>query len=80
MKLKTYIETHSRDGCRTQEEWAAVFGISRSYLAEILSGAKAPGRKAIIKIDHGTSGSVPASVWFDADPSDAVTDKQVAAE
>ena len=52
---------------RTQAEWAAFFGISRSYLAEILSGAKEPGRNAIRKIELATQGKVPAAVWFTND-------------
>ena len=51
---------------RTQAEWAEAFGISRSYLAEILSGAKEPGRNAIRKIEAATGGKVPAAVWFSA--------------
>ena len=49
---------------RTQEEWAEVFGISRSYLSEILSGAVSPGWKTIIKINDATGGKVPPGAWL----------------
>jgi transcriptional regulator with XRE-family HTH domain len=49
---------------RTQEEWAEVFGISRSYLSEILSGAATPGWKTITKINDATGGSVPPAAWL----------------
>lgn len=62
MKLAEYIEAHEQG--RTQAEIAADIGISRSYLAEILSGAKLPGRDAIGKIERATRGLVPAAVWF----------------
>lgn len=62
MNLREYIERHAPG--QTQAEIARRFGISRSYLAEILGGTKKPGREAISKIEAGTSGLVPASVWF----------------
>ena len=52
---------------RTQEEWAAVFGISRSYLSEILSGAVTPGWKTILKIHEATGGKVPPGAWIKKD-------------
>lgn len=53
----------------TQADAAASIGISRSYLAEILSGAKQPGRATIDKIVTATRGAVPAVVWFQPAPS-----------
>jgi len=49
---------------RTQEEWGEVFGISRSYLSEILSGKVTPGTKVIARINEVTGGKVPPAVWF----------------
>lgn len=48
----------------TQAQAAAHFGISRSYLAEIISGAKKPGRETIEKIERESAGAVPAGFWF----------------
>jgi transcriptional regulator with XRE-family HTH domain len=50
---------------RPLEMWAKEFGISRSYLSEILSG-KSPGRATIEKIDRATAGKVPAASWFES--------------
>lgn len=59
--LKAYFENNPG---LTQDALAKRIGISRSYLAEILSGAKEPGRNAMRKIEAGTDGAVPASSWF----------------
>jgi transcriptional regulator with XRE-family HTH domain len=59
----TAENTHRDPGQRTLEAWAREFGISRSYLSEILNG-KSPGRDTIAKIDAATGGRVPPSVWF----------------
>jgi len=61
MTLTELIRSHIPG---TQAEVARRIGISRSYLAEILSGSKQPGRKTIQKIDDATAGRVPASMWF----------------
>ena len=55
----------------TQEDFAKSSGLSRSYIAEISSGSKRPGRNAIDKITKATNGLVPASAWFDAAPDEA---------
>lgn len=59
MTLNEFI----KHGGKTQAKLANEIGISRSYLAEILSG-KPPGRKTIEKIEAATNGLVPASIWF----------------
>lgn len=59
--LQAYVDRHPD---RTQTDFAEQFGISRSYLAEILNGTKRPGRNAIAKIELGSGGAVPASSWF----------------
>ena len=68
MELTEYARTHAAG--MSQKDLARQIGISRSYLAEILSGAKIPGRDAIGKIERATDGKVPASVWFSR-PKDA---------
>lgn len=55
---------------RSQQEWAELFGISRSYLSEILSGQKTPGRKAIQKIATATGGAVGPAAWFTVSTTD----------
>lgn len=60
--LNQYIAEHPT--ALTQEQWAKVFGISRSYLSEILSGARRPGWNAIVKINAATGGKVPPEAWL----------------
>lgn len=61
--MQTLHEYIAAEGL-TQEAAAERIGISRSYLSEILSGAKLPGRKTIELIEIATGGRVPASTWF----------------
>lgn len=63
MTLAEFIRSHP-EIARTQEEWAAHFGLSRPYLSQILSGERSPGRKAIATIAERTGGAVPPGVWF----------------
>jgi len=60
MTLNEYIQSL---GLR-HEDAAQQIGISRSYLTEIVSGAKAPGRNTIAKINIWSGGSLPPSIWF----------------
>lgn len=64
MTLHEYMDKNAKDGLRTQEEWANYLGISRSYLCQILSGERVPGRKTIEQIAHATNGDVSVTVWF----------------
>jgi len=66
MTLAAYMHENNL----TQGAAAAVIGVSRSYLSEILSGAKRPGRAAIERIEAATGGAVPAAVWFRAPVAD----------
>lgn len=59
--LSQYIANSGSE--RTHEEWAQVFGISRSRMTEILGGAR-PGWKTIIKIHEVTGGQVPPAAWL----------------
>lgn len=61
--MKHLINFMAENGM-TQEDFAKLSGLSRSYVAEIASGAKRPGRNAIEKISAATEGNVPASAWF----------------
>lgn len=53
----------------TQSAFAAQLGISKSYLSQIMSGQRVPGRAMIAKINIATGGKVPPSVWFSATKS-----------
>lgn len=66
MKLAQYMALWPH---RSQTEWAAHFGISRSYLSEIMHGRR-PGAKAIDKINRATAGAVPPAVWFENEPAE----------
>lgn len=48
----------------THEEWAARFGISRSYFTDIVNGKVRPGTKVMEAISNATGGKVPPAVWF----------------
>ena len=60
--LRQYIE--SAKPTRTHEEWAAVFGISRSYFTDIVNERVTPGTKVIKSIAQVTGGKVSPAVWF----------------
>ena len=60
--LNTYL---ARFPGRTQQDWADIFGISRSFFAEIVGGAKSPGRKTMMSISKATNGEVPIAAWFE---------------
>jgi len=63
--MKTLAEFIAASEIKTKAHWAKEFDISRSYLSEILSGAKRPGRNTIAKIATATAGQVPPASWFD---------------
>ena len=46
-----------------QSEFAATLGISRGYMSELVSGAKAPSRALAIRISNETGGLVSVSSW-----------------
>lgn len=54
---------------RSQREWAARLGISQSYLSQILSAVRDPGRDTILQIERATAGEVPAAAWFVSTPA-----------
>lgn len=47
----------------TQADWAKRFGISRSYLSELMSGKYTPSLKLAKRIQEQTKGRVPMSSW-----------------
>jgi transcriptional regulator with XRE-family HTH domain len=59
------LHRYAAETAKTHAELAEEIGLSRSYVTEILSGTRRPGRKAIEKIADATNGAVPAQSWFD---------------
>lgn len=64
--LKRYIE--QTEGRRSRSDWAALLGISRSYLCQILNDDRLPGRDAMMAISAGTEGAVTANDWMEYAP------------
>lgn len=60
MTLSDYMTKQNK----RQDVAAREIGISRSYLSEILSGAKLPGRHTIAKIATWSGNQVAPEVWF----------------
>lgn len=69
MKLSTYISLPEHPA-RTQHAWAAELGISRSYLSQLLSGAKVPSVAVAKQIDAATGGRVPWQSFFEPGRAD----------
>lgn len=67
LKLKEWM---ARQGLN-QVQAADLLGLSRSYLSEILSEKKPPGRKAMHKIADVTGGAVPLDAWYAGATTDA---------
>ena len=59
-KLKAYIEAGEH---RTRAEWAAVLGISRPYLSDLLDGARNPSIEVAVQIEEATDGAVRVRDW-----------------
>lgn len=49
---------------RSQRAWAERLGVAQSYLSQILTGARQPGRATIEQIERATAGAVSAAAWF----------------
>jgi DNA-binding transcriptional regulator YdaS (Cro superfamily) len=47
----------------TQTVWAGRFGVSKSYLSDILNGNRTPSLHVAVRIERATGGAVPASSW-----------------
>jgi transcriptional regulator with XRE-family HTH domain len=55
-----------------QADWAKRFGVSSSYLSDLLNGKKRPSLDLAFKIERETSGRVLASSWVDVFPAQPV--------
>ena len=64
--LAEYVKSARATG-EVQAKVAERFGISRSYLSEIASGAKEPSLRVAFRIERATEGAVPASSWAEAE-------------
>lgn len=60
--LHQYIATSKPQ--KTHEEWAKLFGISRSYFTDLVNERVRPGTKVIARINEVTGGKVPPAAWF----------------
>ena len=49
----------------TQREAAAILGISRPHLSQVVSGSKRPSLDLAVRIERLTDGAVPVSSWVD---------------
>ena len=78
-KLQHYLDA---TGTR-QSAMAALLGISRGYMSQMVSGLKLPSLDLAVRIERITNGAVPASAWIpmpDASPVELPTpDKKDAA-
>jgi len=63
----------------SQEDWAEFFGISQSYLSQISTGARSPGKELMKRIEEKTRGAVPIMVWFTPPPTTTHGDRADAA-
>lgn len=60
--LKNYMANYPLNA--SQRDWADFFGISQSYLSQILTGARSPSKELMKRIEKKTRGAVPIIVWF----------------
>lgn len=61
--LREYISHYPMRA--THAQWAAFFGISQPFFSQLISGARFPSRKLMMRIEERTRGAVPVTVWFD---------------
>jgi transcriptional regulator with XRE-family HTH domain len=57
MTLAEYLAT------RRKKDFAEKLGTSPSYLSQLLSGHRKPGRKMMLKIQESTDGAVDFNSW-----------------
>ena len=67
-RFQQYIAKHPD---RTHEEWARVFGCSRSHFTMMLNGTAQPGKKLMLHIAKVSRGAVPVQSWFAPSPREA---------
>lgn len=51
---------------RKDQDWASLFGVSRSHFSMIRSGKAAPSKKVMARMEAMTGGAVPILSWFAA--------------
>lgn len=50
---------------RSRRDWADMLGISTSYLSLLEARRKTPSLDLAVRIEHATSGAVPAVSWVE---------------
>jgi plasmid maintenance system antidote protein VapI len=58
--LKTFIEKSGHP----QAHWAQRFGVSKSYLSELVNGNRRPSLDLGVRIEAETGGAVSCASWF----------------
>lgn len=74
-KLQHYLDA---TGTR-QSAMAALLGISRGYMSQMVTGLKLPSLDLAVRIERATGGAVPASSWIPAPTPAPTPDKKDAA-
>lgn len=59
------ISTYLADAKISQAQLARQANISRSYLSELVNGAKVPSLKVAMAIERATRGKVKAASWLE---------------
>ena len=59
--LKTYVANQAP---RTDQEWAVLFGVSRSHFNMLRNGTAQPSKGVMVRMAEKTSGGVPVAAWF----------------
>jgi hypothetical protein len=63
-KLAWFLQSeHGRGQARAQ--WAHRFGVTTSFIAHMLSGARRPSLATAFKIEQETAGLVTMQAWFE---------------
>lgn len=57
--LRTYLERTATP----QTRFAAIIGISRGYMSQLVSGTKTPSLELAAAIERATDGAVTAASW-----------------
>lgn len=65
-KLKLYMKLHDL----SLRDMAARAGLSQTYIHMLVQGKANPTLRVMRKIEEGTAGQVPASVWLEDAPSE----------
>jgi DNA-binding transcriptional regulator YdaS (Cro superfamily) len=57
---------------QTQTAWAALLGISKGYLSDIVNGNRVPSLEVAVAIERATKGAVLAASWVPEPVVDAL--------